>query len=677
MVSNVGSCVVASLIPARYVSACEAGVVTTVADAERSLELAAEARAAFDIDGVVAHLSSAMRVLTAAGDVRRAAMVCVALGDVLSNGMGNLTAGRAWFARATALLADEPPCLEQGWAAVAAMGCDVGDPEELLGCAELALDRARRFGDVNLETKALADGGLAHVQAGRIEQGMAMLDEAMALVCGPADDDDAAGKSACSFFTACYYSVDFERAASWAELLRAKGLIGAAGITSSFLSSHCATVQACLLCELGRWGEAEALLEQASADFASVTGLPGFHPVVQLADLRIRQGRLHDAEALLLGKGQAFEALLPLARLHLARGDHRLAAAAAGRGLRTLGSDHLRAVELLTVLVDAELADGDVDAAGAACADLSQRLAAVGNPVLAARAAGARARVLAASGDATGAIVLLEQVLDELPPGRAPYQQARLHIELARHRSAVGDRSGAQLDARAASDVLRDLDVVVPAVDLELLGALAGAAAPEPVGFVLVDHGRWWELVAGDTRVRVPATKGLGHLAELVRNPGVERHVLDLVDRLEGVAAEGDIDRRSIGDAGAVLDHAARDAYRRRIEQLRADCDDLLAAGDLDGAEERQAEIDELVDQLAAAFGLGGRERRASSTVEKARLNVTRALRTAIRRVEEVVPDGGAALDRAVRTGTYCTYEPAAGDRRWIVQSAVNGTTPR
>lgn len=647
--------------------------MTTVADAERSLALAAEARAAFDIDGVVAHLSSAMRVLTAAGDVRGAAMACVALGDVLANAMGNLTAGRAWFSRANAMLADEPPCLEQGWAAVAAMGCDVGDPDELLASAELALDRARRFGDVNLETKALADGGLAHVQAGRVRQGMAMLDEAMALVCGPVDDEDAAGKSACSFFTACYYSVDFERAASWAELLRAKGLIGAAPVTPIFVSSHCATVQACLLCELGRWGEAEALLEQTSAEFTAVTGMPGFHPVVLLADLRIRQGKLHDAEALLLGRGQAFEGLLPLARLHLARGDHRLAAAAARRGLRSLGTDQLRAVELLAVLVDAELAAGDAAAAAAACLDLSERLARVGNPVLSARAAGAQARALAAADDLPGAIELLERVLDELPAGRSPYQQARLHLELARHRAAAGDGSGAQLDARVAADLLDELDVVIAPEDRRLLDALTAADAPEPVGFALVDHDGWWELVAGDARVRVPSTKGLRYLAELVRGPGIERHVLDLVDRVEGVAAGGAIDRRAIGDAGEVLDHTARDAYRRRIEQLQAECDDLVEAGDLDGAEARQAELDQLVAQLAAAFGLGGRQRRASSTVEKARLNVTRAIRTAIRRIEEVLPDGGALLDREVRTGTYCAYEPGAGAVRWIVQSGVNG----
>ena len=94
-------------------------------------------------------------------------MTCVQLGDVFSNLMGNCTAGRAWFARARRLVGDQPPCIEQGWVAVAEMGCEVPDPAELLADSELALERARQFGDVNLETKALADGGLAHVQAGR------------------------------------------------------------------------------------------------------------------------------------------------------------------------------------------------------------------------------------------------------------------------------------------------------------------------------------------------------------------------------------------------------------------------------------------------------------------------------------------------------------------------------
>ncbi|HEX2142370.1 MAG TPA: hypothetical protein VHK28_08900, partial [Candidatus Limnocylindria bacterium] len=295
--------------------------------AARHLELAEEALRAFDFDAAVAHLSGAIRTLTAAGERRQAALTCARLGDLYANAIGNRTAARAWFLRATRLIEDEPPCLEQGWVAVAAMGCDVDDPAVLLARAELALARARQFGDVNLETKALADGGLACVQVGRVAEGMAMLDEAMALACGPADNLDAAGKSVCSFFTACYFAADFDRAGSWADALRRQGLIGKAPGAPLYLSSHCDSVQATALCELGRWGEAEAMLTRAIEDFEAGMGMPSWHPAIALAELRLRQGRLAEAEMLLLGKDGQLQALLPAARLHLARGDQDLARA--------------------------------------------------------------------------------------------------------------------------------------------------------------------------------------------------------------------------------------------------------------------------------------------------------------------------------------------------------------
>ena len=81
--------------------------------------------------------------------------------------------------------------------------------------------------------------------------------------------------------------------------------------------------------------------------------------------------------------------------------------------------------------------------------------------------------------------------------------------------------------------------------------------------------------------------------------------------------------------------------------------------------------------QLARAFGLGGRSRRASSASERARLNVTRALRAATAKLSEALPEAGTVLDERLRTGLYCAYEPGDGDDvRWLVQSGVNGARP-
>jgi tetratricopeptide (TPR) repeat protein len=645
-----------------------AGVVDT---AQNELD-AGLASVPHDIEGAVVHLSAAIRGFTEAGEACRAAIACVQLGNVFATFMGNRTAARAWFSRAERLVGDLAPCIEQGWVAVAALGCEVEDPEVLLERSSLALDRARQFGDTRLEIKALADAGLAHVEAGRIDEGMALLDEAMALVMAhPADVPDASvvlGQSVCSFFTACYFSTDFERAAAWADPLRRVGLLGSAPGTPVFLSSHCDSVQATLLCEVGRWGDAETVLQRAIAQFEAIMPAPDWHATIALADLRVRQGRLAEAEALLLGKDASPQALLPSARLHLARGAFELAAAAARRGLRTMKDDRLRAVELLAVLADASLGAGDVDAALRAAEQLDERTSALGLPIVRARAMATRARVLAATGDVAAAISALEPAVDGLASTTAPWLHARLLIELATLREQAHDHPGAIVEAKAAAAIIADLDVTLSPSERDILQRLLadGPAARAAVDAVLRRDGKWWSATHGGTTVRVPDTKGVRYLAALIARPGAERHAFDLVDTVEGV---GEIDRRDIGDAGEVVDSRARSAYRRKVESLRAEIDEAFEIGAVERAEALQAELDEVVRQLAQAFGLGGAARTASSAAEKARLNVTRAVRAATAKLAEALPHAGAALDRAVRTGRYCAYQPSEGDIRWIVQS--------
>lgn len=644
--------------------------MTSADDGGTAIGRADQALRSGDVDAAVAHLSAAVRWFASAGDTRAGAMACARLGDVLANAMGNITASRAWFARARRLLADEPACVEQGWVAVAAMGCDVDDPTELLAAAELALDRARRFGDVNLETKALADAGLAHVQIGRVAEGMALLEEAMALACGPADDDETAGKSVCSFFTACYYTADFGRAASWATLLRKRGLIGLAPGPPVFLSGHCDSVAAALLIELGRWSDAEAVLVRAAKDFESAMHSPSWHPAIALATLRIRQGRFNDAESLLLGKDQVVDALVPAARLQLARGDGALAAAMARRGLRAIGDDRIRAVDLLAVAVDAALLCGDLPAAAECCAELDARVGDIDVPLLQARVAAVRARALAAAGAAADAERELTAAAERIGPSTLPWQRASLLLQLARLHEAMGDRDAAALEAATAAAIVGALDVVLDPADAELLGRLGARPAGAVTRATLSRSGTAWQVECAGSVARVADSKGLRYVAELVRCAGAERHVLDLVDCVEGPAPPTGPHRRALGDAGPALDGRARAAYRARIEQLRAEADDALEAGLLETAEATQTELDRLVGQLAEAFGLGGRDRRAASAAERARLNVTRSIRAAIANLGAVLPGPAAVLDRRVRTGRYCAYQPAEDDGvRWIVQS--------
>lgn len=571
--------------------------------------------------------------------------------------------------------------MEQGYAALAALGCDVDDPAVLADRADLALDRARRFGDLDLEVKALADGGLARVQAGQIAEGMAMMDEAMALACGGGASDPAMiGKSVCSFFTACYFTADFERVGVWSRLLRQRGVLGPASPSQAILSGHCRSVEGTLLCHLGRWSDAEDLLTRAYADIEALMPGSAWHPPIALAELRILQGRLAEAEALLLGKDDHIQALLPTARLHLARGDFDLALATARRGLRLMGDDRVRAASLLGVMAEAELGRGDLAQAAEASARLDALTAGLGLPALGTEAARVGARVSAAKGEPAAAVTALQRGLDGLASAEMPLLRASLHLELAHLHEAAGAGADAVVEGRAAVALLARLDMVVAPADAALLARLGVDAAPRPAALgcrvaTLESGDEWWTAACGDTSVRLRATKGLAYLADLVARPGVERHAFDLVDVVEGTdAADTGIDRRRLGDSGQLLDAQSRAAYRRRVSELRDQVEEALAEEHDDRAAALQTELDRLVAELARAFGLGGRARKASSAAERARLNVTRAVRSALVKLTEALPGAGAVLDRRVRTGIFCAYEPHPDDE--IVWSLSVGGEP-
>jgi hypothetical protein len=114
------------------------------------------------------------------------------------------------------------------------------------------------------------------------------------------------------------------------------------------------------------------------------------------------------------------------------------------------------------------------------------------------------------------------------------------------------------------------------------------------------------------------------------------------------------------GDAGPLLDDAARRAYQARIRELQQEADAARDAHDPGRAERAEAELDALVEQLSAAFGLGGRARTAGAPAERARSTVAWRVRAAIRAIGGVHPELGRHLENAVRTGVFCSYRPEA-----------------
>src|SRR5919108_261132 len=122
----------------------------------------------------------------------------------------------------------------------------------------------------------------------------------------------------------------------------------------------------------------------------------------------------------------------------------------------------------------------------------------------------------------------------------------------------------------------------------------------------------------------------------------------------------------TLGDAGEMLDAPAKAAYRRRLAEIEDDIEQARALGDSERAAQAGTERDFLVRELSRAVGLGGRDRRAASAPERARVGVTRAVRKAMARIGEHHPQLGEHLDRAIRTGTFCVYLPdSRAPARW------------
>jgi hypothetical protein len=153
---------------------------------------------------------------------------------------------------------------------------------------------------------------------------------------------------------------------------------------------------------------------------------------------------------------------------------------------------------------------------------------------------------------------------------------------------------------------------------------------------------------------RLCDSKGLGYIAKLLRHPDLELHALELCGVGDPASADG-------GDAGPILDDRAWAAYKSRLEHLRSELDEAKGFNDCARACELSQEIDFLAGQLAGAFGLGGRERRAASTVERARQTVSKAIKAALARIAQNDASLGHHLGTTIKTGAFCCYNRDPG----------------
>src|SRR5437870_2453176 len=173
-------------------------------------------------------------------------------------------------------------------------------------------------------------------------------------------------------------------------------------------------------------------------------------------------------------------------------------------------------------------------------------------------------------------------------------------------------------------------------------------------------EGEYWSITFEGETLRLKDSKGLRYLAELLANPGREFLALELVTA--GRVSNGSANARALrddtgysvrqdpGGSGELLDASARQAYRRRLQELESEIDEAEKHADRERAARARDERDLLAHELTIAIGIGGRARRTPSDAERARVNVTKAIKAALARISDQRPALWRHLANTIRT---------------------------
>jgi len=373
---------------------------------------------------------------------------------------GEFAQAGGWFARASGLVEQiGSDRVERGYLLIpqALLALDSGDASGAFAFFDEAAAIAARFNDPELSTLGRLGRGQTLIAMGETARGVALLDEAMVAVTAGEVSPINAGIVYCAAIEAFQAIFDLRRAQEWTTALSRwcddqPDLVPFRG--------RCLVYRAELMQFHGLWQDAVAEAGRA-ADWLS---RPPPEPAIgeahyQQAELHRLRGEHEEAEQDYRAASQWGRRPDPgLALLRLAQGDTDAAAASIRRAVDE--ADEFSRPRLLEPYVEIMLAARDVAAARAAADDLAalaDRFDATLPRAIASRAAGS---VQLAEGDARGALVTLRRAWELWLDLEAPYESARVRVQIAMACRAVGDADTADLELAAARAVFGDLGAV-------------------------------------------------------------------------------------------------------------------------------------------------------------------------------------------------------------------------
>ncbi len=475
------------------------------------------------LDDFLSVIERAHHAYLGAGDPLRAARCGFYLGVNLTI-RGEMGRATGWFGRAQRLVEREGrDCVEQGYLLlpVAMQHLATGGYETASVAAAEATATGERFRDADLLALAVHTQGQILIKQGRVEEGLALMDEAMVAVIAGEVSPIITGVVYCGVIAGCEEAYDVRRAQEWTDALsrwceQQPEMVAFTG--------RCLSHRAEIMQLHGAWPDA---LEEARR--ARERCEQGMNPVAagqafyQQGELHRLQGEFAAAEAAYRDANRCGREPQPgLALLRLGQGDDDTAAAAIRRALGET-TEPLRRARLLPAYAEIVLAVGEVQDARRASDELAEIVTGYGSAMLRAIAAHVRGMVDLAEGDAQSALVTLRQACGIWQELEAPYETARTRVLIGLACRAIGDEDTATLELQTAGGVFEQLGALP---DLARMDSLTGRAATEETHGLTPRELEVLRLVAaGKTNREIAA-------ALVVSEHTVARHVQNIFTKL-------------------------------------------------------------------------------------------------------------------------------------------------
>jgi ATP/maltotriose-dependent transcriptional regulator MalT len=362
---------------------------------------------------------------------------------------GEPAVGAGWLMRAQRHLRGQPECVEHGFlvlfeGAVARFG---GEIDEAARLAEGATEIGQRFGDRDLVAMGIHLQGLVRISAGRVAEGMALLDEAMTSVVAGELNPYFTGVIYCNVLSTCLELGDLGRAGEWNK---------AATAWCESLPDEAPYPGLCRLNRIeaaslrGAWSEAESEARRATEELTFSPRATG-NAFYATGDLRRRLGNLAGAEeAFTRAHELGFDSQPGLALLRAAQGRAEVALGALNLAVAGESANRLRRARLLAAQVEVALAAREIEVARAAGHELEAIAADFGTPALEATAATARGAVRLAEGEVAEAMEALRRAWTIWRDLQLPYEAAQARMLFGSALAAAGHEEDARLELRAA-----------------------------------------------------------------------------------------------------------------------------------------------------------------------------------------------------------------------------------